>query len=42
MQRGDKLQFTPLHEFESESEKNSGYESGSKVGTIDEKNATVQ
>jgi hypothetical protein len=35
MQRGDKLQFTPLHEFESKSEKNLGYESGAKVGNFD-------
>jgi hypothetical protein len=38
MQWGDKLQFKYLHEFESKFEKNLGCESGSKVGTFDEKN----
>ncbi len=36
MQQGVKLNFIELHEFENKSEKNVGYDSGSKVGTFDE------
>jgi hypothetical protein len=35
MQRGVKLQFRELHECQTKFEKNSGNESGYKVGTFD-------